>query len=151
MNTFVDASVVVAALVEDDDGHAAAVDWLAAEARARTRLFVSDHTLAEVYAKLSVGRFAGRMLKANQVQRVFNGFLERVEVIETDAGDYRKAVDACVKRDHRGKVVYDAVHARAARKRRIKRLATFNGDDFRRVWDQKLEVLRIPTDESADE
>lgn len=122
--------------------HDAALAWYNEELDAGTRLFISDHGIAELYAGLSTFTYGGRMLKPNQLQRVINAFLDEIEeVIETNAGDYRKVIDACVKGDHRGGRVYDAIHVRAAKKKRIKRIVTANNKDFSPLWDGRLVVI----------
>lgn len=142
MKTFVDASVLVAAAVEGHPHHAQAKEWLEAAVGDGDRLFVSDHALAEMYAGLSGAQFDGRMLRTRQVQRIIEDYLGAFEmVIETTLGDYRKAIDAAVRKNLRGGIVYDAIHVRAAKRERIKRLVTLNGKHYRKLWDKTLVEL----------
>lgn len=137
-----DSSVLIPAAAQGHVHHGAALVWYNEAVDAGTRLFLSDHALAELYAGLSVLLFGGRMLKTRQIQRIIDAFVEDFEeVIETNAGDYKKAIGTCVKRDLRSGKVYDALHIRAAKKRRIKRIVTGNKKDFAPLWDDRLVII----------
>lgn len=143
MKTLVDSSVIVAALVADDSGHEAATQWIATEQEAGTRLFISDHTLAEVYASITKGQYDETKLSEREARDVIVALLNLFEaVIPTGPRDYLAAIDACVERGLRSGAVYDAVHLRAAKRERIKRIVTFNGRHFAPQWDDHLVVLR---------
>lgn len=142
VKTLVDSSVIVAALVADDSGHVVASRWIADEQEAGTRLFISDHTLAEVYASITKGRYDATKLSEREARDVIVAFIGLFEgVIPTGPRDYLKAIDACVERGLRSGAVYDAIHLRAARRERIRRVVTFNGKHFAPQWDDHLVVL----------
>lgn len=147
MKTLVDASVIVAALAEADSGHEVADAWLAGEMEAGTRLFISDHTLAEVYANLTKTFRAGEApLPCTVARDAIVGFMDVIEaVIETTTNDYLRAVASCAKNGWRSGAVYDAIHVRAAKRERIRRIATFNERHFRPQWeDRVLVALKVP-------
>jgi len=139
-----DTSVLVAGLVERRESHARAVAWLRRAQAGEIRAAVSTHTLAQLYAVLTrlplTPRIAPRMA-LDLIER----FLQcGVKVVALDAKDYLAVLAGVTARALPGGIVYDALHAEAARKCRADRLLTLNPADSERTWSEGADRIASP-------
>jgi predicted nucleic acid-binding protein len=144
MKVLADTSVLIAAMVESHPGHERAFPWLRQAKQKRIELFVSNHTLAELYAVLTTLPVHPR-LSPDTARRLIREDIESVAVIiDLRAADYRRVLDDMSALGLSGGVIYDALGARAARKAEVDRLITFNVADFRRVWPDAGGIVQAP-------
>lgn len=144
MKILLDTSVLVAALVGQHPRHARSLACLLEARRQREGLWVSAHSLAELYAVLT--RFPVRPPITPGVARrlVQENLLRGAHVIDLEAADYGAVGDRMADHALTGGAVYDALIVQAALKAGVDRLRTWNAADFRRVWPDagaRLDVL----------
>lgn len=144
MKVLTDTSVLIAAMVESHPDHERAFSWLRQAKQGRIDLFVSTHTLAELYAVLTTLPVQPR-LSPDTARRLIREDVEAVaDVVDLRATDYRQVLDDLSALGVSGGVIYDALAVRAARKANVDRLITLNVGDFRRVWPDAGEILQAP-------
>lgn len=131
MNVVVDASLLVAASVEDDKKHDPARRWLA-RAFQEDRVIVITHTVAETYAGLTKNRVPPAAARS-----IIQDLLRQVDrVVELRLPDYRLAVRQVAEAGLTSGIIYDALVVRGARKTRSTRIATINRKHFRLIWNE---------------
>ena len=144
MKVLADTSVLVAAMVESHPEHERAFPWLRQAKQKRIELFVSTHTLAELYAVLTTLPVQPR-LSPDTARRLIREDIESVaSVVDLRSADYRQVLDDMSALGVSGGVIYDALAVRAARKANVDRLVTLNVADFRRVWPDAGDIIRAP-------
>jgi predicted nucleic acid-binding protein len=122
----VDASVLVAALVEAEPHHRASAALLD-----RAGLSVYAHGLTETFSTLTGGR-SGYRLPANQVaELIADGLLPCLDVISLSVKEMLAAMQQSRARGVRRTAIFDYLHLVAARKAKAGRFYTLNVSDFR--------------------
>jgi predicted nucleic acid-binding protein len=134
MNVLFDSNVIVAFLVQEHSDHNAAYDTYLNYANEHNTLFISTHSLAEIYRTLTWGvEFLDyTAAQANQIIR--STVLPVFDTIELNTSDYKQVLDFMVEADLQGSIIYDALISRASQKIDAEALVTFNIKDFQRVW-----------------
>ncbi len=124
--------------------HALAFPWLARVKAGEVELFVSTHTLAELYAILTSLPLRPRLSPAVARQLIGEVSAAAAALVELSASDYTRVVTRMSELGLAGGVVYDALIAQAAEKSGVERLLTFNERDFRRVWPEGHGIIVKP-------
>lgn len=142
MKVALEASVLVAAVVEDHPHHGRAVWWL----RTRTaRRIACWHAYAETWAVLTNLPIEPRVSSA-----VARAILERlrrsVDFVAARPASYTTAVERCAARGLRSGAVYDALHLVTAEREAADLLLTFNERDFTRLAEPDGPRILAPPD-----
>ena len=142
MKVFSDTSVLFAALVRVHPMHGQALLWLKRAKMGDYDLFVSAHSLAELYSNLT-GRARPR-ISAGEAQRlVHESVAALAKIVSLSPSDYLTTLRHVADLGLTGGIVYDALIARAAQKAGADKLVTFNPDHFRRVWPEGEAVITM--------
>jgi predicted nucleic acid-binding protein len=134
MKIFFDTSVLVAAIVEAHPMHSHAFPWLV---RAKSREFdmaVAAHTLAEVYAVLTTLPLIPRITPGAARRLIHDNIETTARIISLLWQDYISVIKNLSDLGLSGGIIYDALIIRAAQKADVKKILTFNANDFKRVW-----------------
>src|SRR5690606_31853082 len=115
-------NVLVAVSIERHPHHEPCHSWMAL-ALARTELLVSTHTLAELYAQLTR---KGVGLSPPEARWFVRRYASLVRVVSLSSTDYLDLIDTAVARRLEGGMIYDMIHAQAARKAQARQIATIN-------------------------
>ena len=129
-----DTSVLVPALVENHPRHEDAVFRLGRVHAGEVRLVITAHALAELYAVLTALPISPRITPDEARRLIVENVLAHAEVVPLDASDYEAVLNQMADMGLSSGVIYDALHAQAARKTGVNRLWTMNERDFYRVW-----------------
>ncbi|MGH7823479.1 MAG: type II toxin-antitoxin system VapC family toxin [Candidatus Binatia bacterium] len=144
MRALLDTSVLVAAVVAAHPVHGAALPWLQRAKRREFEFFVAAHTIAELYSVLSTLPVRPRISPAIAWRLISENVIFCARLVPLSEADYRSVVKAVADHGLSGGIVFDALIARAAEKRRVDRLVTLNVEDFRRVWPSGADVVGPP-------
>lgn len=125
MTIYLDSSVLVAALVEDEPAHESSLQLLRAK-----DLVVWTHALAETFSTLTGGRLGIRTSPAIATRLIETSVLPRLRLIELSGTDLMEAIRGAEAAGARGGAVYDYLHLTAARKSSVKVLYTLNTRHF---------------------
>ena len=120
--TYFDSSVLVAAMVEEEEHHASALRALADATDGVT----STHALAETFATLTSGRAEIQLSPKHALRIIEANVLQRLEVMELTVADYRRAMQSSQSAGARGGAIYDMLHLQAARRSGATRILTVN-------------------------
>lgn len=144
MKALFDTSVLVAALLQAHPRHARALPWLRRAKAREIELFVSSHSLAELYAILSAIPTRPR-LSPTQVGRLVRENVEATaHLVSLSSADYVATVERASEMGLAGGIIYDALIARAAEKSAVDHLLTFNEADFLRAWPEGASLILVP-------
>ena len=126
VTAFIDTSVLVAAMVADEDFH----DVCAALIDAAS-LGIFAHGLVETFSTLTGGRSAFRMSADDASTILEEDFVPSLEVISLTPIETLRAMRESKLRGVRGGAIFDYLHLVAARKAKAKRIYTLNLSNFR--------------------
>ena len=137
---YFDSSALVAAMVDEEEHHAAALEALA-EASDGVTL---THALAETFATLTSGR-AEIQLSPNDALRVIEvNVVQRLKVMDLSLSDYRHAMQTSQKAGARGGAIFDMLHLQAARRCRATRILTINLRHFQTFAPDLKKLIMLP-------
>jgi predicted nucleic acid-binding protein len=134
---YLDSSVLVAALVEDEPAHEQCLQLLR-----RKNLVTWTHALAEVFAALTGGRLGLRVPPAVAAELMDASLTPRLRLIELAAADVTGAIRESEAVGVRGGAIFDFLHLTAARRSSATALYTLNTRHFvalARKGDPKIE------------
>jgi predicted nucleic acid-binding protein len=125
MTVYLDSSVLVAALVEDEPAHQACLGLLR-----RKNLVVWTHGIAETFATLTGGRLGIRVRPSTAAGLINASLLSRVRLLEIGATEMIEAIGGCESAGVRGGAIFDFLHLLAARNSSASTLYTLNNRHF---------------------
>jgi predicted nucleic acid-binding protein len=138
VNLFFDTSVLVAASSAGHVHHPqafAALNLIRAEGN---QGWMSQHSVAEVYAILTSAPLTPRIHPTQALRILEDNLLPHFRVVALEPTDYQEVIRELAAADWRSGKVYDALHIRCARKQPIDRLYTFNVKDFQALAPKEL-------------
>ena len=122
---YLDSSVLVAALVEDEPAHEACLALLR-----KRDLATWSHALAEVFATLTGGRLGLRVPPAIAAELMQSSLLPRLRLIELPGADLIDAIRESERVGARGGAIFDFLHLVVARRSAATTLYTLNHRHF---------------------
>ena len=146
MKILFDTSVLVAAIVESHPMHLKALPWVqrVKAEKAADNFFVASHTLAELYAVLTTLPLKPKISSLTARRLIHDNIETSARIISLSSSDYRDTVKQMSELGLTGGIIYDALIAKAARKAKVERLLTLNSDDFKRVWPDGDDFIKVP-------
>ena len=133
MRTLFDTSVLVAALVDQLGNHEGAFHAFHRYTEGEHSGYCSTHALAECYATLTALPVATRISPDEARMLIEDAIVGRLAVIPLALDDYRAVLRQVSALGLRSGAVYDALHARCARKEGVDQILTYNLSDFERL------------------
>jgi predicted nucleic acid-binding protein len=134
MKVLMDTSTIVAAMLPTHPDNSIAEPWLM-QANARAfELFVSLHSIAELYAVLTRLPIKPAVTPVQADGLIKGNLFSCAKSVSLSEFDYLSIVSDLAKRGLSGGITYDAVIARAAELAKVDLLVTFNISHFQRVW-----------------
>jgi predicted nucleic acid-binding protein len=144
MKILLDTSVLVAAMVEAHPAHERALPWMQ-KIKAGTDVgFVAAHSIAELYAVLSVLPVQPRISPAIANKLIQQDVFEICEIVTLTIQDYNKIIKHLSESNLVGGVTYDAVILYTALKVKIDRIITLNKKDFVRIYPDIADKIILP-------
>ena len=128
----VDTTVLFAAALEWHPNFDKSNQWLR-DSDGTYELFVCTHTLAELYSNLTK-TFVQPRISPSEASRIVKSQSRKIRQISLGIRDYRETIELCGRLGLESGIIYDALIARAAKKRGVLYLCTFNLRHFRRLW-----------------
>ena len=143
MNVFFDTSVLVPALVDQLSNHPACFAVFQTYTSGENSGYCSTHGLAECYSVLTslplprkVSTVAARIL-------IEESIMKNVTVVHLTQEDYSLSITTASNNGLAGGIIYDLLHAAAARKSGCTWLYTYNLTHFTRLGFEEFEI-RMP-------
>lgn len=138
MTSYLDSSILVAALVEDEPAHELCLNLLR-----RKHSAAWTHALAETYATLTGGRLGIRVPPRIATRLIEETLVPRLRLIELAAADMIEAIRASESAGVRGGAIFDFLHLVAARNSAAETLYTLDARHFMalvRAGDPRIEA-----------
>lgn len=144
MKILLDTSVLVAAMVEAHPVHERALPWLQ-RIKAKTDVgFVAAHSIAELYAILSILPVQPRISSVTANQLIQQNVLDICSIVSLSVQDYARIIKHLSESNIVGGVTYDAVILYTAFKVEIDRIVTLNKNDFLRIYPDIVDKIVLP-------
>jgi predicted nucleic acid-binding protein len=121
-------------MVEPHPMHSHAFPWLARAKCRELDMAVAAHTLAELYAVLTTLPLIPRITPGAARRLIHDNVETTARIISLSSQDYVSMIKNLSDLGLSGGIIYDALIIRAARKANVKKILTFNVNDFKRVW-----------------
>jgi len=144
MKVLLDTSVLVAAMVESHPAHQRALPWLQKIKAGFDTGFVAAHSIAELYAILSILPVQPKITPLTANILIQQNILEICQVITLSAQDYATIIKHLAETNLIGGITYDAVILYAAQKIQIDHIITLNTKDFLRIFPNIADKILSP-------
>ena len=143
MKIFFDSSVLIAAFVESHPKHKSALSFLVKAKNREFKLFVSAHTILEVYSVLTSAPFRPKITSVIAKKLIENNINAIAKIIYLSDEDYFKIIEKMCASDFKGGIVYDAIIVECALNSKVDEILTLNPKDFLRLTNDTS--IRITT------
>jgi predicted nucleic acid-binding protein len=140
MIEFFDTTVLVAAMVEDENRHEACAEAL----EAADHGYAAAHSIAESYATLTGGRLGVQLSAADAARLIRYNLHERLSLVILSAAEYFKLLDQAGPVGARGGAIYDLLLLACARKAKAERIYTLNERHFAALAPDLAPHIAIP-------
>lgn len=144
MKILLDTSVLVAAMVEAHPAHERALPWLQRVKSETDVGFVAAHSIAELYAILSILPVQPRISSVTANQLIRQNVLDICKVVSLSVQDYTRIIKHLSESNIIGGVTYDAIILYTAFKTEIDRIVTLNKNDFVRIYPDIVDKIVLP-------
>jgi len=144
MKVLFDTSVLVASLVQSHPQHGRALPWLRRGKTGECDMYVSSHTLAELYAVLTTLPVSPRITSGISWRLIHENIEPSATIVSLSSSDYIRTVKLISEMGLSGGIIYDALIVSAALKSRADRLLTLNYEDFKRIWLEDSGRITVP-------
>ncbi len=126
MTSFIDTSVLIAAIVPSEDNHLKCSSLLD-----RNESGFYSHGLAETFSTLTGGGQAFRMTARMAASLIEEDYLPFLSVTSLSSKEMLRAMSEAESRGIRGGAIFDYLHLFAARKAKVAKFYTLNLSHFR--------------------
>ena len=144
MKILLDTSVLVAAMVEAHPAHERALRWLQRIKAGTDVGVVAAHTIAELYAVLSVLPVQPRISPAIANKLIQQDVFDICEIVTLSDQDYNSVIKHLSESNIVGGVTYDAVILYTTFKVEIDHIVTLNKRDFVRIYPGIADKIILP-------
>lgn len=133
MKTLFDSSVLIAAFVEAHPKHKSALSALIKAKNKEFELFVSAHTILEIYSVLTSAPFKPKITSEIAKQLIKNNIKPFAKIVYLSDKDYFTIVDKMSSSGLVGGIAYDAIIIKCALNSKVDKILTLNSKDFLRL------------------
>lgn len=144
MKILFDTSVLVAAMVEAHPMYSRAFPWLERAKGGEFEYLAASHSLAELYAVLTVLPVKPRISPGTALHLVHENVETCARIISLSVADYCSVVKWVAEHALAGGIIYDSLIVKAAQKAGADHVLTFNQEDFKRVWHGEDSFIIVP-------
>ena len=130
-----DSSILVASFIQGHPKHDLAFSWLKKAKNKEFTLYVSAHSLLEIYSVLTGAPFNPKILPLTAKRMIDENVKKFAEIIILNEKEYYEIIEDMIKRGYQGGVIYDALIMKCAYKSKVDHIVTVNTQDFSRLQD----------------
>lgn len=130
MKILFDSSVLIAAFVESHPKHKSALSFLTKAKKKEFELFVSAHTILEVYSVLTSAPFRPRITSEIARKLIENNIKPFAKIVYLSDKDYFAIIEKMNGSGLIGGIVYDAIIVECAFNFKVDEILTLNPKDF---------------------
>ncbi len=136
MKILFDSSVLIAAFVESHPKHKSALSFLMKAKNKEFQLFVSSHTILEIYSVLTGAPFKPKITPIIAKHLIENNIKNIAKTIYLTDENSFKIVDKMCNSNFSGGIIFDAIVVECALKAKVDEILTLNSKDFLRLTDK---------------
>jgi len=125
-----DTSVLIAAFVESLPKHKNALSFLIRAKNREFKLFISAHTILEVYSVLTSAPFNPKITAIKAKELIDTNIKDIAKIIYLTDKDYFRIVKKMSNSNLMGGIVYDAIIVECALISKVNEILTLNLEDF---------------------
>ncbi len=126
MIVFFDSTVLVGAMIEDEEHHESCARILESAEQGYAAL----HSLAECYATLTGGKLGIQISPGDAAQLIRCNLCERLSLVQLSSSEYMRLIEGAGPAGARGGAIYDLLLLACARKVKAGRIYTLNDRHF---------------------
>jgi len=141
MVVFFDTTVLVASSSDSHQHFAQASAAMARVAAGKDKGFISQHSIAEVYAVLTRMPVVPGIHPLEAARLIRDNILQNFESVAVAKEDYLEALEMVSNSGWPGAKIYDALLLRCAEKSPAQRIYTFNLKDFKQLATGRLQEM----------
>ena len=142
MKILFDSSVLIAAFVESHPKHKSSLSFLLKAKDKEFELFVSAHSILEIYSVLTSAPFKPKITPTLAKQIIENNIKRIAEIVYLTDADYFKIIENMSNLNYSGGIVYDAIIVECALNAKVDEILTLNFKDFLRLTKEKSVNVR---------
>jgi predicted nucleic acid-binding protein len=128
--------VLIAAFVESHPKHKSALSFLMKAKNKEFELFVSSHTILEIYSVLTGAPFKPKITPIIAKQLIENNIKNIARTIYLTDEDYFKIIEKMSNLNFSSGIVYDAIVVECALNAKVDEILTLNSKDFIRLTEK---------------
>lgn len=137
-----DTSVFIAGALKEHPHHQLALKWLDHVWFHKLEGYLSTHGMAEIYGVLTRLPRKPVILPAFCEDYILNKILSKFHAIDLSTKDYRDCIKNAVKNYFTGGLIYDALHVRAALKKKLDGIVTLDLKHYEQLTkDTDLKII----------
>jgi predicted nucleic acid-binding protein len=140
MIEFFDSTVLVAAMVEDEEHHESCAQALEAAEEG----YASVHSVAECFATLTGGRLGVRLSPTDVARLIRHNVCDHLSLVSLSPADYMKLLDSAGPAGARGGAIYDMLLLACARKAKARKIYTLNQRHFSALAPDLADKIACP-------
>jgi len=131
-----DSSVLIAAFVESHKKHKSALSFLTKAENKEFKLYVSAHTILEIYSVLTSAPFKPKITPVIAKQLIENNIKSIAKIVYLSDKDYFAIIEKMSSSGFIGGIVYDAIIVECALRSKVDKILTLNPKDFLRLTNE---------------
>ena len=144
MKILFDTSILIAAFVESHPKHKNALSFLIRAKNREFELFISAHTILEVYSVLTSAPFKPKITAEVAKKLIETNIKTIAKIIYLTDKDYFRVVKKMSNSNLIGGIVYDAIIVECALNSKVDEILTINSKDFLRLTkDNSLKISTV--------
>ncbi len=140
MNVFFDSTVLVGAMIEDEEHHESCAEVLGSAEQGYAGL----HSVAECYATLTGGKLGIQLSPSDAVMLIRHDIHDRLSLVTLSTADYMRLIDRAGPAGARGGAIYDLLLLACARKVKAGKIYTLNDRHFRALAPDLADEITLP-------
>lgn len=144
MKVLFDTSVLIAAFIQKHPHHERAYPWLSKALKKQIKFYVSNHTLAELFAVLTKLPVSPSLSPAIAGKLIRENVEKHAQFVDLNTKDYLSVLDEMETAELTGGIIYDALIVAAAEKAKVDVLLTFNNKHFQAIWPEGRKKIKVP-------
>ena len=126
MIVFFDSTVLIAAIIEDEERH----ETCARALESVEKGYAALHSVVECYATLTGGKLGIQLSPSDASELIHHNIYDRLGLVSLTAAEYMQLIGHAGPAGARGGAIYDLLLLACARKVKAGRIYTLNGRHF---------------------
>ena len=140
MIAFFDSTVLIAAMIEDEERHEMCAQALDSTAKGYAAL----HSAIECYATLTGGKLGIQLSPSDAAELIRHNIYDRLRLVGLTAAEYLGLIDRAGPVGARGGAIYDMLLLACARKVKARKIYTLNSRHFRALAPDIADRIAFP-------